>query len=178
MKRLIIIVAFLVAAIAGVAQDKKWNVGVGGGIALPTDDAANYTQMGFGACLTGMFCFSKNFAAGASLSYASLRAKTQCTVDLDNTSIRSLLLRGVYTFTEQQLRPYVAIFTGFYSSKICKCLHVAGSAETSIHITDNNYGYGVEAGLCRGNLNFGIAYNVITIDFKYVFVNLGYTFKL
>jgi hypothetical protein len=178
MKKFFVIVALLAIAITGSAQEKQWNIGVGGGAAFPAGDAADYTKMGVGACLTGMFCFSKKFRAGVELGYASLRAKTWSTVDLGNTSIRALLLKGYYTFTEQRLRPYVAMFSGFYSTKVCKCLRVNGGEETSTSIINNNYGYGVEAGLRRGCFSFGVAYNVVAMDFKYVLVNLGYTFAL
>ncbi|WP_320052867.1 hypothetical protein [uncultured Acetobacteroides sp.] len=178
MKNIFVIVALLAIAITGSAQEKYWNIGIGGGAAFPVGDAADYTKMGVGACLTGMFCFSKKFRGGVEFGYASLRAKTWGTLDLDNTSIRALLLKGDFTFTEQRLRPYVALFLGFYSTRVCKSLRVNGGEETSTCIINNNYGYGVEAGVRRGCLSVGVAYNVVAVDFKYVLVSLGYTFVL
>lgn len=177
MKRFILIVALLAVAITGSAQDKKWNISIGGGIAIPTDDAADFTKMGLDAFVSGAFSFSRKFIAGVVLGYASLPSKPVDTMDLENTSIKAFLLKGAYTFTEHQFRPYVAMFAGFYSSKICKCLYVDGNEVASTNVTDNDYGYGIEAGVRKGAFTLGIAYHVVEIDFKYVLVNLGYTFK-
>lgn len=175
MKTLFVIVALLAIAITGSAQDKKWNIGIGGGIAIPTDDAADFTKMGLDAFVSGAFSFSRKFVAGVLLGYASLPAKAVDTMDLNNTSIKAFLIKGVYTFTGQQVNPYVAMFAGLYSSKISKCLYVNGNEAASTSVTDNDYGYGIEAGVRKGAFTLGIAYHVVGIDFKYVLVNLGYT---
>ena len=128
MKRLILIVALLAIAITGSAQEKKWNIGIGGGIAIPTDDAADYSKIGFDGFVNGMLSFSSSFDAGVILGYASFPSKMVDTLNLPNTVVRAFLLRGAYTFTsEQRIHPYIAAFGGLYHTKINKCLTVTGN---------------------------------------------------
>jgi len=176
MKTLALIVAILMFCVAGNAQNRMLGFGFGGGIAIPTDDAADYSKIGFDGFVNGMLSFSSSFNAGVILGYASFPSKMVDTLNLPNTVVRAFLLRGAYTFTsEQRIHPYIAAFGGLYHTKINKCLTVTGNEVVSVNITDSSYGYGVEDGVRRGNISVGVAYYVVGFDFKYVLVNVGYS---
>lgn len=176
MKRILLIVAVMVAVMAVQAQEKRWNVGVGGGVALPTGDASDFTKTGFDGFVNGTFSFSPNFAAGVEFCYVSLPGKTVSGVDLDKASVSALVMKGVYTFTTEGLRPYLALYSGLYTSKVSVSLDLGELGSISGSATDNNFGYGIEAGVRMEGFNVGAAYHVAASDFKYVLVNIGYTY--
>ena len=174
-KLLLLAVAVLAATVTLNAQTKRWNIGFGGGVALPAADLADYTSVGLTGFVFGSFNITKGFSGGVELGFTTLTPDAVDDIDLDNTTIRSFLFKGVYTFSKPQIRPYVSLFTGFYSSRISKCLYVNEDETKSTIIMDNSYGYGIEAGIRKGKFNFGTAYHVVAIDFKYVLFKLGYT---
>lgn len=174
-KLLLLAVAVLAATVTLNAQTKRWNIGFGGGLALPVGDIADFTSVGLSGYLFGSFNITKGFSGGVELGFTSLTPEAVNDFDIDNTTIRSFLFKAVYTFSKPQIRPYVSLFTGFYSSRICKCLYVNEDEIRPTIIMDNSYGYGIEAGIRKGKFNFGTAYHVVAIDFKYVLFKLGYT---
>lgn len=176
MKKLLVVVAVMVAVIAAQAQDKRWNVGVGGGVAFPAGDASDFTQTGFNGFVNGTFSIVPNFAAGMELSYVSLPGKTVGGIDLEKTRVSAIVIKGIYTFTQEGMQPYVALCTGLYSSRISVSLNLGGLGHISGSASDNNYGYGIEAGIRFNRFQVGAAYHVAASDFKYVLVGIGYTY--
>jgi hypothetical protein len=170
MKKFLLVVAVvLVTAVAGNAQDKKWNIGVGGGLAIPTGDASDWVKTGLDGFVLGTYSFTPKFSAGVELNYTNLPGKTVSTIlgDLDapDAEVTAFLAKGIYTFTEQGFRPYVSGAVGFYS-------HKDG---------DTKVGAAAEAGFKYNQFGLGAAYHMAgkedDVTFSYIQLNFTYTFS-
>ncbi len=173
MKKLLLILAVVVATASFAnAQDKKWNIGVGGGLTLPTGDASDYFKTGFNGFVNGTYNFTSKFAAGVEINYLSLPGKTidvtipgfgtiDDVIGSADLKMTAFLAKGVYTFTESGLRPYLGVNLGFYKPEE----------------GDSEFGYALEGGVKFGKFNIGAGYHVATSDFKFLQINAGYTFN-
>jgi hypothetical protein len=175
MKKLFLVVAVvLVAAISGNAQNNKWNLGVGGGLALPTGDASDFFKAGFNGFVNGTYNFTPKFAAGVELNYMSFSGKKVDPIfssfGYADVNISAFLLKGVYTFTEEGIRPYVSLSAGMYSSK-----SDVAEAEAS-----NKFGYAAGVGAKFNKVNIGLEYHMAGSEdgssFDLFQINVGYTF--
>ncbi len=167
MKKFLLVIAIvLVAAVVGNAQDKKWNIGVGGGLAMPMGDAADLTKTGFDAFVNGTYNFTPAFAAGVEYSYTSL-SKDVMPYALN---VNAFLIKGIYTLAEGDFKPYISLATGMYSSK----------ADVSGATSSDKFGVAAEVGAKYMNFNLGVAYNYAGKEndssLTYLHINVGYTF--
>ncbi len=166
MKKFFLVVAVvLVAAIAGNAQDKKWNVGVGGGLSIPTGDASDFVKTGFNGFVLGTYNFTSKFAAGVKMNYTILPGKSIGGYDISDSEVAAFLAKGIYTFTEEGFRPYVSGALGLYS-------HKDG---------DTKAGIAAEAGVKYNQFGLGAAYHMAgeenDFTFSYIQLNFTYTFS-
>lgn len=166
MKKFFLVVAVvLVAAIAVNAQDKKWNIGVGGGLAIPTGDASDWVKTGLDGFVLGTYNFTPKFAAGVEINYTMLPGKSIAGFDLPDAEVAAFLAKAIYTFTEEGFRPYVSGALGFYSHK---------DADTKL-------GAAAEVGVKYNQFGLGAAYHMAgeenDFTFSYIQLNFTYTFS-
>lgn len=178
MKRLTFILAiFLLISLTTTAQPKRWNVSFGGGGAIPTDDASDFIKAGYHLFSEGMYCFNSQFSAGLQLGYSNFPGKNVYGIELDKTTVSSFLLKGVYSFTEVGLRPFVGVYAGLYSTKLNASFDAGEFGTISTKATDDNFGYAIEGGASFGALRAAISYHVAVQDFKFVTITVGYSFR-
>jgi outer membrane protein W len=167
MKRLLVVLVVVLCAAATVnAQENKWNVGIGGGLAMPMGDAADLTKTGFDAFINATYNFTPMFAAGVEYNYTSL-SKDEMPYAWN---VNAFLVKGIYTLMEGDFKPYIGLATGLYSSKV----DLSGAS------TNNKFGVAAEVGAKYMNFNVGVAYNVAGKEngssLTYLHINVGYTF--
>lgn len=163
MKKILLAMAIVAAAaIAGNSQDKKWNIGIGGGVAVPTSVAAELNKTGFNTFANVTYSITPKLAVGGEYNITSLSGKTIEGFDLGTSNISAFLVKGRYTFTQQGLRPYLALNLGWYRPEV----------------DPGEFGYSGDAGIQYGSVSLAVRYHVATSDgFEYLQVNLGYTFR-
>lgn len=164
-----VIVVVLIATGVSNAQDKKWNIGIGAGLAIPSGDASDWVKTGVDGFVIGTYNFTSNFAAGVEVNYTNLRGKSinvgTVNVDVPDSKITAFLAKGTYTFTNLTVDPYFGAAVGFYSHK---------SDGTKV-------GLAGEAGIKYEKFGFGIAYHMAgkydNITYSYVQLNFSYCFS-
>lgn len=162
MKKILWVMAIvLVAAVTGNAQDKRFNIGVGGGLAMPTGDAADINKTGFDIFVNGTYSFTPKLAFGGEINHSSFPSKTFEGIDMGKTNLTAFVAKGIYTFTEEGIRPYLAVDLGWYKAEE----------------DPGEFGYAGEAGARYKNFGIGIGYHIATSEgFHYLQLNVGYTF--
>lgn len=188
MKKLLFILAIVVAtASIANAQDKKWNIGFGAGMASPMgSDFKRVAKVGADYYVNCTYNFTPKMSAGieyngAGLIGASFSEGTE-NVEAGTTSVSSYLVKGVYYFTESAVRPYGAISTGIYS--ISQGSVSAAGANTGISLAEDksNFGFGAELGLKIKWFNLSVAYQNAgsvkvlgeNVNISYMQYNLGF----
>jgi hypothetical protein len=160
MKKLLWVMAIVLAAAAtGNAQDKRFNIGVGGGLAVPTGDAADISKMGFDIFVNGTYSFTPKLAFGGEINHSSFPSKTFEGIDMGKTNLTAFVVKGVYTFNQKRITPYLAADFGWYKAEE----------------DPGEFGYAGEAGARYKNFGIGIGYHVATSEgFHYLQINVGY----
>jgi len=181
MKKFFLVVAVvLVAAVAANAQDKKWNVGIGGGVAIPTGDASDYVKTGFDGFVNGMYSITPNFSIGGEINYTSLPGKSigdfginiggisvgvNSDAKYNDAGVTAFLAKGIYAFGNAGWRPYLGAGLGFYSHKDA----------------DTKFGGVLEGGVKYNHIGLGAAYHMAgkeeDVSFSYVQINFTYNFN-
>jgi hypothetical protein len=175
MKKLLFILAIVVAtASIANAQDKKWNIGFGAGMASPMgSDLKDVAKVGADYYVNCTYNFTPKMSAGIEYNGTGLIGAT--IGDTDNKigalGISSYLAKGVYYFTESAVRPYGALMTGIYSSKFA-------STDYNEAVSKTNFGFGAELGLKIKWFNLSVAYQnagkINDISVSYMQYNLGF----
>lgn len=178
MKKFFLVVAVvLVAAVAANAQDKKWNVGIGGGVAIPTGDASDIVKTGFDGFVNGMYSITPNFSIGGEINYACLPGKSEgakldfgigsldLRKDRPDAEVTAFLAKGIYAFGNAGWRPYLGAGLGFYSHKDA----------------DIKFGGVLEGGVKYNHIGLGAAYHMAgkeeDVSISYVQINFTYNFN-
>lgn len=181
MKKLFLMVAVVLTAFVANAQDNKWNIGFGGGIASPMgSDFKDIAKVGAGYYLNCTYNFTPKLSAGLEYNGAGLVGASVdglgTTAEFGTTSISSYLLKGVYYFTETKVRPYGAITTGLYNVSFGSA-KIGGVTATESE-SKTNFGFGAELGLKIKWFNLGISYQnagkVNDIKVAYMQYNVGF----
>ena len=172
MKKILLLVAIVAVCFGANAQDKKWNVTVGGGLTFPTGDASDLYKSGFVGQLQGTYNINPKFELGLEYAYSTFKMK-EAFADFvklaggktDDHSINSFLAKGIYNFTEEGVRPFIGAGVGTFS-------HKDG---------DTKFGYAVEGGLKYNGFLFGASYRGAgsegDVSFNFFQLNVGYTFR-
>jgi len=160
MKKLLWVMAIVLAAAAtGYAQDARWSVGVGGGLAVPTGDAANISKTGFDIFVNGTYHLTPKLALGGEVNHSSFPGKTVEGFDMGKTNLTAFVVKGVYTFNQKRITPYLAADFGWYKAEE----------------DPGEFGYAGEAGARYKNFGIGIGYHIATSEgFHYLQINVGY----
>lgn len=165
MKKILLLVAIVAVCFGANAQDKKWNVTVGGGLTFPTGDASDLYKSGFVGQLQGTYNINPKFELGLEYAYSTFKAKGDFADVLDDHSVNSFLAKGIYNFTEEGVRPFIGAGVGTFS-------HKDG---------DTKFGYAVEGGLKYNGFLFGASYRGAgsegDVSFNFFQLNVGYTFR-
>jgi len=183
MKKLLFILAIVVAtASIANAQDKKWNIGFGAGMASPMgSDFKKVAKVGADYYVNCTYNFTPKMSAGIEYNGAGLIGASFSegdeNVEAGTTSVSSYLVKGVYYFTESAVRPYGAISTGMYS--ISQGSFSVGGKDSGISGGDKtNFGFGAELGLKIKWFNLSVAYQnagkVGDVSIAYMQYNLGF----
>jgi len=189
MKKLLFILAIVVAtASIANAQDKKWNIGFGAGMASPMgSDFKKFAKVGADYYVNCTYNFTPKMSAGIEYNGAGLIGASASdegkSVEAGATSVSSYLVKGVYYFTESAVRPYGAISTGMYSISQGKSTFSGTIDGTEINATGGsgdktNFGFGAELGLKIKWFNLSVAYQnagkVGDVSIAYMQYNLGF----
>lgn len=184
MKKLLFILAIVVAtASIANAQDKKWNIGFGAGMASPVgSDFKEFAKVGADYYVNCTYNFTPKMSAGIEYNGAGLVAAsaTDESGSISATSISSYLVKGVYYFTESSVRPYGAISTGMYSisSGNASTVTFGNSTVTTESKDKTNFGFGAELGLKIKWFNLSVGYQnagkVDGVSIAYMQYNLGF----
>lgn len=163
MKRTLYTLLFVVAALAVNAQDNKWNIGFGGGYAAPQGDLKDIASGGVDGYLNCTYNFAPKLAVGLEYNSSTMVGASfgdmGTSFDLKATKINAILLKGVYYMTETKVRPYAALMTGMYMTKIGTVgVDELGNA-TSEYLSKSKFGGGLELGLKIKWFNLGIGYH-------------------
>lgn len=151
MKKILCIVMLVVVALAANAQDKKFNVGFGGGYTKGMGDLKDIATGGVNWYLNFTYNLNPKMAAGIEINSAALVAVSEGAASIDATVVRGYLLKGVYYFTETSVRPYGAVMAGMYG---VKTFDMFGT-----EYTKTNFGGGLELGLKIKWFNIGVGYH-------------------
>lgn len=189
MKKLLLVLAVVVAtASIANAQDKKWNIGFGAGMASPMgSDFKDVAKVGADYYVNCTYNFTPKMSAGIEYNGAGLvgasASNGTASVDLGTTSISSYLVKGVYYFTESTVRPYGAISTGMYSisqgnSTISSNINGEDLEFAGESGDKTNFGFGAELGLKIKWFNLSVGYQnagkVDGLSIAYMQYNLGF----
>lgn len=166
MKNILLVFSFVAIAATVSAQDNKWNIGFGGGVASPMgSDFKETAKIGAGYYVNGTYNFTPKFAAGLEFNGAALVGASLGDdaggVKAGATTISAYLAKGVYYFTETKVRPYGAVMAGMYNIGVGSTnadLGNGNSFETE-STSKTNFGFGAELGLKIKWFNLGIAYH-------------------
>lgn len=173
MKKILLLVAIVAVCFGANAQDKKWNVTVGGGLTFPTGDFSDGFKSGFVGQLQGTYNINPKFELGLEYAYSTFKGKSGSETimgittsnNIDDHSINSFLAKGIYNFTEEGVRPFIGAGIGTFSHKD----------------SDTKFGYAVEGGLKYNGFLFGASYrgagSFDDVTFNFFQLNVGYTFR-
>ncbi|RPH28793.1 MAG: hypothetical protein EHM93_18260 [Bacteroidales bacterium] len=174
MKKILCIVLLAVVALSANAQDKKFNIGFGGGLVKGQGDLKDYVSGGIDGYLNFTYNLAPKMAAGIEFNNSVLVAVEEEGESIDATKINGVLLKGVYYFTESAVRPYAALMTGLYMSKLYSADVLGESAEYK----KTKFGGGLELGLKLKWFNLGVSYHnmgkIEEAKVSYLQYNLGF----
>ena len=178
MKKVIFTALFAVAALAVNAQDNKWNIGFGGGFAKPMGDLKDIADGGVDGYLNCTYNFAPKLAAGLEYNASSLIGISEGGTDLKATKINAVLLKGIYYMTETKVRPYAAVMTGMYMTKLGTVGVDENGDFTSEYLSKTKFGGGLELGLKIKWFNLGVGYHnlgkIEEAKVSYMQYNLGF----
>jgi hypothetical protein len=178
MKRFIYTALFVVVALTVNAQDKKINIGFGGGYAKPLSDLKDIVDGGIDGYLNCTYNFAPKLAAGLEYNSSTLVGITIGSTDLKATKINAVLLKGVYYLTETKVRPYAAVMAGMYKTKIGTLGADAHGNVVSEYLEKTKFGGGLELGLKIKWFNLGIGYHnlgkIEDAKVSYLQYNIGF----
>lgn len=178
MKRILLVLVMLLAVSAASAQNEKWNVGIGGGFAIPTGTATNLAKTGFDGFVNATYSITPRIALGLEYSYVYFKGKdfVEDFAHIDHMQMNAFVVKGFYFFSQRNLKPYIALSSGLYNNRIKETVTINGKSATGKGDV-NNFGYGVEAGIRFSKLGVGASFNGSASDFHYFLINIGYTFS-
>ncbi|WP_320051848.1 outer membrane beta-barrel protein [uncultured Acetobacteroides sp.] len=164
MKKILLALAIASATAATAqSQSSSWDVSIGGGVTIPTSKAAEYCETGANVIANATYSITPMLALGGEINYAYLHDKTTTGANIGHTNFVAFLVKGMCTFTQKGIRPYVALNAGWYKA----------------HDDPGELGYAPEVGLRYRSISLGTSYHVATSQgFEYLEISARYTFSL
>ncbi|HUW04986.1 MAG TPA: hypothetical protein VMW01_01885 [Williamwhitmania sp.] len=182
MKRILYTLLFVATVLTVNAQDNKWNIGFGGGFASPQGDLKDIASGGVDGYLNCTYNFTSKLAAGLEYNSSTMVGASfgdmGTNIDFKATKISAILLKGVYYMTETKVRPYAAVMTGMYMTKIGVIATDGLGNDISEYVSKSKLGGGLELGLKIKWFNLGVGYhNLGKVEggkVSYMQYNLGF----
>jgi hypothetical protein len=174
MKKLLYTALLVIVALNLNAQDKKVNIGFGGGFVKGLGDFKDAVSGGVDGYLNCTYNLTDKLAAGLEYNSSVLVAVAPEGTSVDATKITGVLLKGVYYFTNTKVRPYGALMTGMYMSKF----YSVDAMDESVEYSKTKFGGGLELGLKIKWFNLGIGYHnlgkIEEAKVSYLQYNIGF----
>lgn len=178
MKKFLYTALLVVVALTLNAQDKKVNIGFGGGISKGQGDLKDAVNGGVDGYLNCTYNFAPKLAAGLEYNSSVFVGISVGGTDLKATKVSAVLLKGVYYLTETKVRPYAALMTGLYMSKIGTIGSDALGNPVSEYLSKTKFGGGLELGLKIKWFNIGVGYHnlgkIEEAKVSYLQYNIGF----
>ncbi len=174
MKKFLLAILVVAVALTANSQEKKFNIGFGGGVTKGMGDFKDYVSGGVNGYLFGLYNIDEKLSAGLELNNNVLVSIAGDGETLSATTVNSYLLKGVYYFTDTKVRPYGAVMTGMYINKF----YFSGMDEV---YEKNKFGFGAELGLKIKWFQLGVKYHnmgkIEDAKLSYMQYHLGFNFS-
>lgn len=176
MKKLFLVLIVVAVTLTANSQEKKFNIGFGGGVTKGMGDFNDVVDGGINGYLYGLYNINEKLSAGIELNNNVLVSVGDAGADLSASTVNSYLLKGVYYFTDTKVRPYGAVMTGMYMNKY----YFASMSGEEVY-EKNKFGFGAELGLKIKWFHLGVKYhNLGKIEeskISYMQYHLGFNFS-